>query len=714
MLFRKILALIFSALLCTLAAVQGPVAFAQEVSTPMSTIQEDESSLENDEANIAEADTPDVASVQDEPIAEVIDETDPVVEVESSEPSVYYQVHGQSYGWQDERKDGAAVGTTGQGKRIEAIRIHVEGIDASVEYRAHVQRKGWMDWVASGELAGATGTGLRMEAIEIRLTGSEADLYDIEYRAHVQSYGWQGWVRNGATAGTVGKAKRIEAMQIRLVRRPDVRVSYGAHVQRQGWQQEVCDGEVAGTSGRALRMEAITVRLTCARGLSGGIAYRAHVQTYGWMNEVSNGAVAGTTGQSKRVEAVQMHLTGTISESYAIWYRAHVQKVGWTAWGCDGESVGSYGYGLRMEALQVVVLPQGQAPSNSGCNTSVTCVSPLSVAYDTYVQGSGWQAEVADGATSGTTGRSLRIEGIAMHLVGPSVDGEIQYRSHVQGSGWSGWSANGSQSGALGQGLRVEAIQIRLAGNVAKLYDVWYRVHAQGYGWMGWTSNGGGSGTVRMARRVEAIQVKLVRKGGSAPGSTARAYVDNTPSRLVLIGDSRTAAMYDVLYGGDHFDVHTTDSSGITWSARVGMGYKWMSSTGVSRVDGTIGQDSAVVILLGVNDVLYGASFWNKYISYINGKADEWTRRGARVYYGALSPVGYHTGDNTAKDIGGTVSNNGNLAAWNAAMKEGLSSKVIYLDTYGAIASNYRTSDGFHYDRDTCLRLFHYIESHAV
>ena len=39
---------------------------------------------------------------------------------------LYYEAHVQDIGWQGVRKDGEMAGTTGQSKRIEAVRIWVE------------------------------------------------------------------------------------------------------------------------------------------------------------------------------------------------------------------------------------------------------------------------------------------------------------------------------------------------------------------------------------------------------------------------------------------------------------------------------------------------------------------------------------------------------------------------------------------------------------
>ncbi|MDD4097078.1 MAG: leucine-rich repeat protein, partial [Oscillospiraceae bacterium] len=150
----------------------------------------------------------------------------------------------------------------------------------------------------------------------------------------------------------------------------------------------------------------------------------------------------------------------------------------------------------------------------------------VTVSYRTHVQDVGWQGYVSDGAASGTSGQSKRLEAINIKLDLEGIDGGIEYRTHVQDIGWQGWVADDALSGTSGQSKRLEAIQIRLTGDLADAFDVYYRVHAQNVGWMGWAKNGQSSGTAGHSYRLEAIEIKLVEKGEAAPGSTAWSFID--------------------------------------------------------------------------------------------------------------------------------------------------------------------------------------------
>lgn len=299
----------------------------------------------------------------------------------------------------------------------------------------------------------------------------------------------------------------------------DTALSYDVHQQSYGWRPTAVDNEVAGVTGQSKRLEALKVRLPSTLG--GSVVYQAHVQDIGWQGEVRNGELAGTTGRSLRVEALKVRLEGTAASQYDIYYRTHRQTFGWSGWAKNGAACGSQGYSKRVEAIQLhLVAKNGAAPGS----TSDAFRAPL-VRYRTHVQTYGWQADVDDGATSGTTGQSKRLEGIQIRLPAAPYGGQIQYRTHVQTYGWeTGWKSNGATSGTTGESKRLEAIQIKLTGEMAERYDVYYRTHRQTFGWSGWAKNGASCGSAGYSKRLEGIQIKLVQKGGAAPGSTSDAF----------------------------------------------------------------------------------------------------------------------------------------------------------------------------------------------
>ncbi|MBU4439570.1 MAG: S8 family serine peptidase [Acetobacterium sp.] len=156
---------------------------------------------------------------------------------------------------------------------------------------------------------------------------------------------------------------------------------------------------------------------------------------------------------------------------------------------------------------------------------SINSNETVSSTYRTHVQNVGWQGWKSDGQISGTSGQSLRLEGIEIKMNNRGYDLGIEYQTHVQNIGWQGFKSNGQTSGTYDQSLRLEAIQIRLTGADASNYDVYYRVHCQNYGWLDWAKNGASAGSQGLSLRLEAIEIQVVPKGTSAPGSTNRPFI---------------------------------------------------------------------------------------------------------------------------------------------------------------------------------------------
>jgi len=137
-----------------------------------------------------------------------------------------YQTHVQKKGWMEPISDNQIAGTTGNGLRLEAMKLKISNnplsFSGNIEYQTHIQKIGWQNWKNNYDVSGTEGQGLRLEAIKIRLNGELASHYDVYYRVHCQTYGWKNWVKNGELAGTTGEGKRMEAIQIKIVRRDSV------------------------------------------------------------------------------------------------------------------------------------------------------------------------------------------------------------------------------------------------------------------------------------------------------------------------------------------------------------------------------------------------------------------------------------------------------------------------------------------------------------
>ncbi len=308
-----------------------------------------------------------------------------------------------------------------------------------------------------------------------------------------------------------GKSRLVEKT---TVQSQGVIVNYRTHIQDIGWTTSTTLGASGVTNG-ANRLEALQISL--ASGIDGNINYSSHIQDIGWQSNVQNGAMSGTTGKSKRIEAIKISLSGYIATTYDVYYRVYVYGKGWMAWTVNGTATGTSGYATQLQAIEVKVLPKGDTSISIGSGTQVMYNSE-SVTYRSHVQNIGWQGFKLNGAVSGTTGQSKRIEALQIALsTNLLAKGGIQYRTHVQNIGWQNWVKNNEVTGTTGQSKRVEALEINLTGELANEYSIYYRTHVEGLGWLGWAKDGSLAGSTGCSRRVEAIEIKVIPKGLNAP-----------------------------------------------------------------------------------------------------------------------------------------------------------------------------------------------------
>jgi len=454
----------------------------------------------------------------------------------------------ETYGWIATQPNGMMAGFPQyrpgdhRDKGMKALKVDLnnEGVSGDIVYSAFVSGAGWLPEVSDGNIIGNPDSNVMLEAVRFNLTGDMSSKYDIYYRVNSDQNGWMGWAKNGENSGTIGFGCKIRAIQVRLIDKnsgapgstinafkqiikapEEAKVAYATHIQSYGWEvAEAYDGLTSGTTGLGKRLEGIVIRNNT--GVPGSIEYQVHCQTYGWMDWVADGAMAGTSGQSKRLEAIKIRLTGELAEKYDIYYRVHAQSYGWLDWAKNGGASGTSSYAKRLEAIEIVMVEKGQAAPGS---TDRPYVSPGMVSYRTHVQSYGWQSNVSDGAVSGTSGESKRLEGIEISdMTGES--GSIRYQVHCQTYGWMDWVSDGKMAGTTGESKRLEGIRIELTGELAEKYDVYYRVHCQTYGWLDWAKNGEASGSEGLAKRLEAIQIVYVQKGGNPPGPTDTPYIN--------------------------------------------------------------------------------------------------------------------------------------------------------------------------------------------
>lgn len=382
----------------------------------------------------------------------------------------------------------------------------------SVNYRTHVQYVGWQNYVRDGAMSGTSGQALRLEGINIQLANAAKNL-NIKYQVHVQNIGWQAWKRNGEMAGTSGQALRLEGIRICLEDSDEYSIMYRVHVQNVGWQGWKVDGEMAGTSGQALRLEAIEIKVVPKQKkgklyldtpLKGSTYYASsNINVKGWkMANVSNTTIkAYIDNKEVGASSISYYNRPDVTNAILDYGTASQNPKAGFKFDLSASSLSNGSHTLK------IVLYSGNTVLNT-ISSSFRVDKNIHVNYRSHVQYEGWQSYVMDGAISGTSGKSYRVEALNISLINAPANGKILYRTHVQNIGWQSWKSNGEMAGTSAQGLRIEAIEIKLQ-NMEK-YTVEYQVHIQDIGWSSWYIDGEMAGTFGKSKRIEAVRIRIV------------------------------------------------------------------------------------------------------------------------------------------------------------------------------------------------------------
>jgi uncharacterized protein YjdB len=121
----------------------------------------------------------------------------------------------------------------------------------------------------------------------------------------------------------------------------------------------------------------------------------------------------------------------------------------------------------------------------------------------------------------------------------------------------------GKTSGTTGKSKRLEALSIRLTGELASYYDIYYRVHLQNVGWLAWVKNGTQTGSIAQGLRLEALQILMVPKGAAVPSNNfANAQTVSGAPRLIDASVIAHALAYSAT-------VHLQNKGDVTYGNKV-------------------------------------------------------------------------------------------------------------------------------------------------
>lgn len=148
----------------------------------------------------------------------IADEANKIISGGSSE--IEYQGHIEGYGWTNWVEEGNYCGTTGESKRLEAIRIRIKNNNLKIEAMAHIEYDGWVDYgvIDENTIIGTTGESKRLECLKLKISDKTTGEIKGRFMVHLQDYGNSPFTNADgiATLGTTGQSLRIEGIKIEI------------------------------------------------------------------------------------------------------------------------------------------------------------------------------------------------------------------------------------------------------------------------------------------------------------------------------------------------------------------------------------------------------------------------------------------------------------------------------------------------------------------
>ena len=294
---------------------------------------------------------------------------------------------------------------------------------------------------------------------------------------------------------------------------PSAQIKYMVKANGKGaWKADGATSSV----GDSASIESLRVKIIS--DAQGSVQYAINTADEGWLEFKENSAVAGTSGDgASPVGAVRIALVGELSQWYDVKYRVCGADGAWQSWKTNGKVAGKAG--SKLSGIQIKLVEKAQ-------KTGADETGLLGVRYRVKMSGSDWQKWLVDNSIAGKTGKSKRVQSLALELDAGSMDGSIQYRVRRSSGKWLAWKKDGA---VIGPYSDIEAVQIKLTGAIAEKYDVVYQTYVTKVEWQARMRNGSTAGTTAN-HSIEALRIKIEdkanRSGWDGSGADWSYYID--------------------------------------------------------------------------------------------------------------------------------------------------------------------------------------------
>ena len=134
-------------------------------------------------------------------------------ELDKGRPLLFIEAHVSKKGWLPRTLENHVGGFLDEQLCIQAIKIYFSKPFSDIRYAVYYPKEGWSEEASNGNMAGTTGMGKAIMGVKIHLDGSVSEQFDILYRMHNYKNEWSPWAKNGEPL--ISKGAKSNAIQIK-------------------------------------------------------------------------------------------------------------------------------------------------------------------------------------------------------------------------------------------------------------------------------------------------------------------------------------------------------------------------------------------------------------------------------------------------------------------------------------------------------------------
>ena len=129
-----------------------------------------------------------------------------------------------------------------------------------------------------------------------------------------------------------------------------LQVNYSVYFRNQGWSNPAADNQALSASSESWVTSMKANLINIPSGAQIGVRYKVNLSGTGWLDWKADGVENGGASAEKPLEAIAMELTGSSAASYDLYYKVY-QNGSWTDWAVNGATAGTEGAGLRVDGI---------------------------------------------------------------------------------------------------------------------------------------------------------------------------------------------------------------------------------------------------------------------------------------------------------------------------------------------------------------------------